>query len=373
MVLGGGGEYYIAWYCGFFHGLYEAGLDTAQIPEMVVGTSAGSYVGSSLLSGEFYRLRKEFDFFGKFPEIFSQMAPLATPNISQMRADQINMSATDGSIETRKIIGAAALAADNKLNSNHIEKLAGLLTGDSKTNWPASRMFTTGIDCYSGERLVVGQQTAQKNNIALAHGTATPESFYDGVVANTPDPATGKPDPEKIAAYKASHPDAKALGEYLGKNNPIASYANSDFYSVHTFKFINKNNKITLVRWRFVPQDGVKRLGDEELKTAPTRFLDQDIMNKTQAGMVRWDMVLVIGDPMDEQTNPTIYWPVDCKEIKAGVLTLTSASTQQGGACEKINFDPLVMTSGIAPTNDPVLLFRSPAYANSYAKRLTGQ
>jgi len=26
MVLGGGGEYYIAWYCGFFHGLIEAGL-----------------------------------------------------------------------------------------------------------------------------------------------------------------------------------------------------------------------------------------------------------------------------------------------------------------------------------------------------------
>lgn len=55
MVLGGGGEYYIAWYCGFFHGLYEAGLDMAKIPEMVVGTSAGSYVGSSLLSGEFAR------------------------------------------------------------------------------------------------------------------------------------------------------------------------------------------------------------------------------------------------------------------------------------------------------------------------------
>lgn len=29
MVLGGGGEYYIAWYCGFFHGLIEAGLDTS--------------------------------------------------------------------------------------------------------------------------------------------------------------------------------------------------------------------------------------------------------------------------------------------------------------------------------------------------------
>ena len=204
-------------------------------------------------------------------------------------------------------------------------------------------------------------------------GAATPSSFYDGVIANTPDPETGKPDPEKIAAYKASHPDARALGEYLAKNNPVVSYANSDFYSIHAFKFTNKSHQTTLVKWRFVPDDGVKRFTDEQLKTASTRFLDQDIIAKTQAGPVRWNMILTIGEPTDEQTNPTIYWPSDRKEIKAGVLTLTSATPQQGGACEKINFDPSVMASGIAPTDDPVLLFRSPAYADSYAKRLTGK
>jgi len=204
-------------------------------------------------------------------------------------------------------------------------------------------------------------------------GAATPNSFYDGVIANTPSPDTGKPDPEKIAAYKASHPDAQALGEYLAKNNPVVSYANSDFYSIHAFKFINKNNKTTLVKWRFVPQDSVKRFSDEELKTVAARFLDDDITAKTKAGPVRWDMVLTIGDSSDEQTNPTVYWPAERKQMRAGVLTLSSASPQQGGACEKINFDPLVMAQGIAPTNDPILLFRSPAYADSYAKRLTGK
>ena len=177
MVLGGGGEYYIAWYCGFFHGLLEAGLDMVKMPEMVVGTSAGSYMGSSLLSGEFSRLRTEFDFFGKFPEIFAKIAPLTKPNISQIRADQINMSAMDGSIETRRIIGNAALAANNKLNGDQVERVAALLTGDSKKNWPTSRMYTTGIDCYTGERIVVGQQTARKNGIPLAHGAAASSSL----------------------------------------------------------------------------------------------------------------------------------------------------------------------------------------------------
>lgn len=177
LVLGGGGEYYIAWYCGFFHGLLEAGLDMVKIPEMVVGTSAGSYIGSSLLSGEFNRLRTEFDFFGKFPEIFARIAPVAKPNESQMRADQINMSASDGSIETLRVIGHAALAANNKLNSSHIERVATLLTGDSKKDWPTSRMYTTGIDCYTGERLVVSQAAARKNNIPLAHGAAASSSL----------------------------------------------------------------------------------------------------------------------------------------------------------------------------------------------------
>ena len=46
---------------------------------------------------------------------------------------------------------------------------------------------------------------------------------------------------------------------------------------------------------------------------------------------------------------------------------------QKGAACEGINFDPLVMADGIAATNDPVLKFRSPAYAVSFGKRLSGQ
>jgi NTE family protein len=61
LVLGGGGVYYVAWYCGFFHGLAEQGLAMEKIPEMVVGTSAGAYMGSALLSGHFDHLRKKFD------------------------------------------------------------------------------------------------------------------------------------------------------------------------------------------------------------------------------------------------------------------------------------------------------------------------
>ncbi len=201
---------------------------------------------------------------------------------------------------------------------------------------------------------------------------AMPRTFLDKMLALKPDPATGKPDPEKLKAFVASHPDNRGQGEFLADHNPPVSYANDAYYGIHTFKFINRDNKTTLVRWRFVPQDGEKRLSDAELKSMPSDFLEQALISRTVQGPVRWDMLLTIGEPGDPQDDPTILWPTSRKELKAGTLTISSALAQSGAECEKINYDPLVMSDGIAPTDDPVLLFRSPSYAFSFAKRLGG-
>jgi len=204
-------------------------------------------------------------------------------------------------------------------------------------------------------------------------GAAQPQTFFDMMLAIKPDPATGKPDPEKVKAFKASHPDNKAQADFLASNNPPANYANSAFWGIHTFKFMNKDNKTTLVRWRFVPQDGEKRLSDDELKSSPPNFLEQALIEKTKQQPVKWDMMVSIGETGDTEDNPTVAWPENRKQVKAGTLTISAAIPQKGAACEKINFDPLVMGDGIAASSDPVLQFRSPAYALSFAKRIGGQ
>lgn len=202
-------------------------------------------------------------------------------------------------------------------------------------------------------------------------GAANPQTFLDLMQALRPDPATGKPDPEKMKAFKASHPDNLAQAQYLASNNPPASYASSSYWGIHTFKFVDRKGKATLVRWQFVPQDGEKRLSDEELKTAGPNFLESALIERTQQGAVRWDMMVSIGQPGDSETDPSVLWPADRPSIKAGTLTIKSAVAQKGAPCEAINFDPLVMAPGIEPTADPVLLFRSPAYAVSFGKRFS--
>jgi len=216
----------------------------------------------------------------------------------------------------------------------------------------------------------------QLHNMAMLNtpifGAASPQTFLDLMQALQPDPASGKPDPEKIKAFKASHPDNLAQADYLGSNNPPASYASSAYWGIHTFKAINRSKQTTLVRWRFVPQDGEKRLSDDELKSAGPNFLEQALISRAQQGPIRWDMVLTVGMAGDAEDNPTLAWPDDRKQLKVGTLTITAAMPQKGADCEPVNFDPLVMADGIAATKDPVLQFRSPSYAISFAKRLGG-
>jgi catalase len=203
-------------------------------------------------------------------------------------------------------------------------------------------------------------------------GAAHPETFNEMIIAAKPDPATGKPDPAKLKAFFAGHPDAMGQANFLQSHNPPAEYFTSAFYGIHTFKFVDAKKTEHLVKWRFVPHDGERSLTDAELKTAPHDFLEQDLIARTKKGAAQWDMIVTIGKPGDPQDNPTLPWPEDREHFKAGTLTIAQAMPQAGAECEKINFDPLVMADGIAPTNDPILLFRSPAYAISFGKRLSG-
>jgi catalase len=205
-------------------------------------------------------------------------------------------------------------------------------------------------------------------------GATSPASFRDAVVAAKPDPATGKPDPEKLKTYVDTHPDAMSLMQLSSRHTPTANYYQTTFFSIHTFKFIDAKSAEHMVKWRFVPRDGTREMTAAEMKAAPHDFLEKNLIERTHKGPAVWDMIVYVGEPGDPQDNPTLAWPESRKHFTAGTLTITEATPQQKGvACEPINFDPLVMADGMAPTNDPILLFRSPAYAVSFVKRRSGQ
>ena len=99
LVLGGGGEYFAAWMLGFMHGLHEKGVGY-EMPDVIIGTSAGSVVGSTIAGGHLPKLTRDFDFFGAFPKLLGALVPTPTPNPSQVRARELCNTATNASLET---------------------------------------------------------------------------------------------------------------------------------------------------------------------------------------------------------------------------------------------------------------------------------
>src|SRR4029077_8309150 len=80
-----------------------------------------------------------------------------------------------------------------------------------------------------------------------------PEAFYELLIASKPDPATSKPDPAKINAFLARHPETmKALA--VIKSQPVSSgFGNSTFHSLNAFRFINSAGDSIPVRWLMTP------------------------------------------------------------------------------------------------------------------------
>jgi catalase len=199
---------------------------------------------------------------------------------------------------------------------------------------------------------------------------AVPATFLDKFIAQMPDPTTGKPNSAKLAEFVARHAESAGQAKFLQINNPPPSFANCAFYGIHTFKFIDRRNRVTMVKFRFVPQDGEKQLGDAELEMMPRDFLSAALTERLHRGAALWDMILTIGEPGDEEDDPTVLWPANRREVKVGTLTVSSAAPDEQAGSYNISFDPLMLDDGIAPTDDPVLLFRSPSYATSHTRRL---
>jgi catalase len=266
---------------------------------------------------------------------------------------------------------AAALSRSPLFTGKTIPVVARFSLGGGDPNTPDAAPAPRGM-ALEFRLAGGGLQHITMINVPI-FAASSPASFRDAVDASKPDPKTGMPDPAKLKAYVESHPDAKPLIELSSGHSPTANYYQTPYFSVHTFKFVDAKGVEHPVRWRFIPRDGVKELTAAEIKAAPHDFLEKNLIERTQKGAAVWDMIVYVGEPGDSLDNPTIAWPETRKHFTAGTLKITQATPQKGQACEKINFDPLIMADGMAPTNDPILLFRSPAYAVSFAKRLSGQ
>lgn len=214
-----------------------------------------------------------------------------------------------------------------------------------------------------------GQEWRMAMNSFPFFAASTPEGFQAMNAARLPDPVTGKPDPEKMRAVLARYPEIKKFMDWSKSAATPDSLANTRFNGVNAFLLTDAGGRTRAVRWSMRPRTPFVAADPAQLAKADRDFLATDLDRRLAAGPLQWDLVMQFaeaGDPIDDPSRP---WPDTRPEVIAGTLTLTDAQPQAKGPCRDLNFDPLILPTGITASKDPVLHARSSVYSVSFNRR----
>jgi catalase len=229
-----------------------------------------------------------------------------------------------------------------------------------------------GRNVFHAVGLILRTPDGQEWRTAMDHvpifPVADPQAFEALQIAGTPDPKTGKPDPARMKAYLAAHPETQAFQDYMAKTPLPASFATATYYSINAFRFTT-GGVTRFVRWQIVPEASGPALDKTKLAALPRDALFQEMVARTAGGPSRWHWQLVVANPGDVTDRATVAWTGPHRTIDAGVLTISAVAPEERGACRDLNFDPTILPPGIAISDDPLLPARSKVYSTSFTRR----
>lgn len=195
----------------------------------------------------------------------------------------------------------------------------------------------------------------------------TPQAFYDNLVASQADPNTHKPDPKKMAAFAVSHPEFVQAIKIIQSHQPSSGFDNTAYYGLNAFRFIDVGGRSTPVRWMMMPQQPFAPASGTS--QADKNYMFDALIASILQHPLQWHLIITIGQTGDRTNDATVPWPEGREQVDAGTLTLDDVEGEATSSCRDINFDPLVLPAGIAPSDDPLLSARSAVYSQSFTRR----
>jgi catalase len=217
-----------------------------------------------------------------------------------------------------------------------------------------------------------GEEWRTGMNAIPVFAVRTPQAFHDLLEASAPDPSTGKSDPGKMGTFLAEYPESARAMQAI-RNAPVSSgFGNSTYNSLDAFRFVSANGASVAVRWAmesgqaFAPITPTAAAHPED--TQKNALFDALIAELKDHPLV-WHLVVTKGEAGDPTSDATLAWPPDRTRVDVGTLTLDHVESEETSPARDINFDPLILPDGIAPSDDPLLSARSAAYAQSFTRR----
>lgn len=194
---------------------------------------------------------------------------------------------------------------------------------------------------------------------------ATLESFVSFIKARIPDPATGKPDPAKVAAHNAAFPDGAHQPALIAAHAAPASYATTPYFTNNAFVFTGSDGVSRPARLNLLPDAGTRYLTEQEEASLPDPFLEKELDERLLRGPIGFTLEAHLPDQGDSLTDSTTTWS-GTQRITLGKLFVKALTA---GDCDHTSFVPTNLPANIALSDDPILRARKAAYAVSEARR----
>lgn len=260
--------------------------------------------------------------------------------------------------------GAAAITGAKIFQAGQRTPLIGRFSiGGGNPKAPDNAKSVRGIAVRAGD----GADRLEWIFVSAPHFFAqTPAQFVEFMQARAVDPATGKNNPEAIAAFSKANPATTRQAAYLASQPVPASFATVPYWSTNAFIATNAAGKTQALRWRFEPVAGRVGLSDDEAKAKGADFLRAELAERLAQGAVAFNVIAQLAQPQDQLTDPTDPWPADRAEVTMGRLVIDRITDQ---SCDRETFIPTILPTGIAASADPTLGARAASYAVSLSRR----
>ena len=184
-----------------------------------------------------------------------------------------------------------------------------------------------------------------------------------------PDPYPGEKISPNAGAIKFANPHDYAqlvVFEAASIGAPV-SYARAAYHAVHAFIVKAPDGMRRWVRFIWQPIAGV--LTTDPNATPVDDYLKEEMRNRLEAEPVRFSLTMLIGEAGDNFKDSMRLWPPHRVRVMMGTLTLDTFANNQDADCEKLSFNPGLLTDGIKASEDPVLRARQEAYEFSSHRR----
>ncbi|MGY1750811.1 catalase [Modestobacter sp. SYSU DS0511] len=206
--------------------------------------------------------------------------------------------------------------------------------------------------------------------------------FPDVIHSLKPDPITFRQESARIFDFMSQTPEAMHMLVNLFSPRGIpADYRHMQGFGVNTYKWVNAQGETVLVKYHWLPKQGVKSLTEADAAVIQGQDLghaSKDLYEAIERGdYPQWDLYVQIMsddehpeldfDPLDD----TKVWPENEFEPKlVGTMTLNRNVTDHHNENEQSAFGTGVLVDGMDFSDDKMLIGRTFSYSDTQRYRV---